>query len=191
MINCAKVQESIVKCGYLSAKSFFMFAFKCTKIKDYHAFFAQNGEKRPDTGGCMAHSFKRPGQPWEITDGFVLLLGELSSVEKLRPKIDQSITILFSKVLQHKYFTHHPKLFTTCYKVLATLFSNMGKMYTKRCLEIFLDGLFYGLTIDNKLAQVAAEDCFLTVAKVIGPNILKGRVENYDSKMLSKLHFVQ
>ena len=138
----------------------------------------------------MAHSFKRPGQPWEITDGFVLLLGEISSVNDLKAKIDNSVTILFAKVFNYKHFTHHPKLFTTCYKVLAALFTNMGKMYTKRTLEMFLDGLFYGLSIDNKLAQCAAEDCFTTIAKIIGPNILKGRVENYDSKMLNKLHFV-
>ena len=76
------------------------------------------------------------------------------------------------------------------FQVLSAMFANLGKMATKRSLELFLDGLLYGLSVDNKLAQCAAQDCLLAVSKLIGPNILRGRVENYDPRKVDLLSFI-
>merc|ERR1712228_412475 len=51
-------------------------------------------------------------------------------------------------------------------------------------LEHFFDLIFYCLESDNALCSYAAEDCLHKLSAVLGPNILKGRIENYNPRHL-------
>jgi hypothetical protein len=140
------------------------------------------GGKAPGAGGCSAsHHFKRPAQPWERTDGAVRLFMELSDVQETKPELLAMVPKL-SSATRKRNFEHHKHLLETIFKCLPMIFRRLTKNKVKPYINDFLDALFYGLKSDMSLLKAASVECLQSFSLLLGPNILKGRIEmtNYD-----------
>eukprot|EP00116_Pleurobrachia_bachei_P012586 sb/3472848/ len=140
--------------------------------------------KAPGAGGCSAsHHFKRPAQPWEQTDGGVRLFAELANVTAAKPGLVPLLSAL-SSVTRRRHFEHHKHLLETIYKALPVIFRRLTKPKIKPHVNEFLDGLKYGLQSDNNLLKAASVECLQSMSLMLGPNILRGRIEMTDPDML-------
>ena len=140
------------------------------------------GGKAPGAGGCSAsHHFKRPSQPWEQTDGAVRLFMELSDIAECKVELLTLITKL-SSASTRRNFEHHKHLLETVYKCLPIVFRRLTKNKVKPYINDFFDGLFYGIKSDVSLLKAACVECLQSLSLLLGPNILRGRIEmsNYE-----------
>uniref|UniRef100_UPI00358EA03A uncharacterized protein isoform X1 n=1 Tax=Myxine glutinosa TaxID=7769 RepID=UPI00358EA03A len=139
-------------------------------------------------GGCSGgHSLKRASQPWELSDGCVYLMSELASISTTTAtEIGKLLPILASAATKHHY-TQHVNFIENVCRQLPVLAQHVGKRAFKVHLENFLDSIFYGLDCENQLTACAATECLQRLAQIIGPAILRGRVEMYNSRYLKKL----
>ncbi|XP_038077963.1 uncharacterized protein LOC119745577 [Patiria miniata] len=142
------------------------------------------GSKRE--GGCMDHKFRRPSEPWEVCEGCIQLLSELSSIQSLSASVGTLLPSVAEATRNQTYAQHVHLLETVC-KQLPVIAKNIGKRYFKPNLERFLDSIFYALSCDNALTSSAASLCLIELGKYLGPNILKGRVEQYNPNYINKL----
>lgn len=136
-------------------------------------------------GGCTDCKFKRVSELWEKADGVVYLIGELSAIEDCKPKLTTSILKTADACRKHHYVSHY-SLIETVLKTLPIIAENLGKRTFKgQFLEEFLDCLFYALdSQDHALASAAASHCVTFLSEFVGPNILRGRVEQYNPQYL-------
>jgi len=142
------------------------------------------GGKAPGAGGCSAsHHFKRPSQPWERTDGAVRLFMELSDVNDTKSDLLPMVRKL-SSATRKRNFEHHKHLLETIYKCIPMIFRRLTKIKIKPFINDFFDGLFYGLKSDNNLLKAASVECLQSLSLLLGPNILKGRIEMMDYNMM-------
>ena len=137
-------------------------------------------------GGCSNATFRRPPQPWELCDGCVYLIAELSSITDAAQKIVNVLPAL-SKALSYKHYTAHLVLHESLCKVLPIIAKGIGKKYFKPNLHLFFDSLFYSLESENALTASAASQCLNQLSQFLGPNILRGRVEEYNPSYLRAL----
>ncbi|GBN88208.1 hypothetical protein AVEN_233420-1, partial [Araneus ventricosus] len=61
---------------------------------------------------------------------------------------------------------------------LPNLCKGIGKRHFKQFLEMFLEDIFYSLTCENILTSSAASQCLTLLSNMLGPNILRARIEN-------------
>jgi len=132
-------------------------------------------------GGCMDCGYMRPQEPWERSDGAVYLLRALA---KDHPEEMAAMLPELADVARHRHFAHHFTLLETIWKQLPEVAATIGKKRFKAHLERFLEPLHYSLTSHNQLATHAARLCVASIAKLIGPGILRGRVEMADDRFL-------
>ena len=140
------------------------------------------------SGGCSDCKFQRVSELWEKADGAIYLIGELSALEECRPKLTTSILKAAEACRRHHYVSHF-SLIETMLKTLPSLADNLGKRVFKgQFLEEFLDCLFYALdSREHALASAAATHCLAFLSDFVGPNILRGRVEQYNPRYVSLL----
>ncbi|XP_063684832.1 uncharacterized protein LOC134819012 [Bolinopsis microptera] len=142
------------------------------------------GGKALGAGGCSAsHHFKRPSQPWERTDGAVRLFMELSDVNDTKSDLLPMVRKI-SSATRKRNFEHHKHLLETIYKCIPMIFRRLTKIKIKPFINDFFDGLFYGLKSDNNLLKAASVECLQSLSLLLGPNILKGRIEMTDYNMM-------
>ncbi|XP_033114382.1 uncharacterized protein LOC117114802 [Anneissia japonica] len=141
---------------------------------------------RGSKGGCMDHQFKRPSEPWELCDGCIYLLSELSTIKSTEESVVEMLPSVADCGRNHNY-TQHVCLLETICKQLPIIAKNIEKRRFKSHLDKFLDPLFYALSCDSALTSSAASLCLIEIGKYVGPNILKGRVENYNASYVDKL----
>ena len=138
-------------------------------------------------GGCMDHSFKRNSEPWEVADGCLYLIGELASFEGAHATVEKCMDMILGAT-RNRAYTHHLYLFETINKVLPLIAHGLGKRTFKQYLERFFEVIFYtAANEDNALAKSAAAECLSKLSKFLGPNILAGRVEQYDPSCMKYL----
>lgn len=137
-------------------------------------------------GGCMDHKFRKPSEPWELADGCVYMLAELSSVSDLVPQISPFIPQL-ATASNFRHYTQHVTFLETLCKQLPFIAKGIGKRLFKSYLELFFDAIFYSMTCDNALTTSAASQCLNQLSSFLGPSILRGRVEQYNPKYLEQL----
>ncbi|PIK47878.1 hypothetical protein BSL78_15253 [Apostichopus japonicus] len=137
-------------------------------------------------GGCMDHKFRKPSEPWELGDGCINLLAELSSIPRLSQQVSNLLPSL-AKVLEKRNYPQHLVLLETACLQIPVIGGRIGKRYFKPQLEGFFEAIFYSLSCDNALTRAAAEACLSKLAKFLGPNILKGRVELYNPHFVNQL----
>ncbi|XP_012562698.2 uncharacterized protein LOC100213644 [Hydra vulgaris] len=135
-------------------------------------------------GGCSDHSFKRPSEPWELADGCVYLLSELSSVSDVHKHVVESIRHLI-EAIKFKHYIHHLNFFESVSKVLPNIAKGLGKRIFKQHIEGFFDMLFYSLSSENALSKLAANECVEFFIEFFGLNIVKGRVENFNPSYMA------
>jgi len=126
----------------------------------------------------------RECEPWMISQGCVWTLAEISKIKSCQAHVSQLLPVLFSSC-HHKHYSNHLSYFISVVSSLTTIVSSMEKKYFKSLLE--LDVIFMCLNSDNNNAKSAAEECLLVLSKVLGPNILRGRVENFNPQYVSSL----
>ena len=136
-----------------------------------------------DLGGCTeAAGVKTTSEPWEVAEGCVLAVAELSKHKDLQIQVSQLLPDMFDSC-HYKHYPAHLSYCTTCVNKFSQIISNMDKKYFKPFLEF--DVIFYCIESDNNNARIAGEDCLRVLSKILGPNILRGRVENSNPNMLS------
>ncbi len=141
-------------------------------------------------GGCGDCKFRKPSEPWEAADGCLYLMAELSSLQGCWEMISNLLPKA-AAATRFKHYTMHYSFLETVMKVLPTIGEGLGKRIFKPHLEDFFDAIFYCLASDNALASVAAEQCLIRLSKFLGPNILLGRVEQYNPRYVPMLESVQ
>ncbi|XP_033735448.1 uncharacterized protein LOC117323982 isoform X2 [Pecten maximus] len=138
-------------------------------------------------GGCMDHKFRKPTEPWELADGCIHLLAELSNHHDLAAPVSQMLPDM-AKSTSYQHYTQHIVYCETICKQLPNIAKGIGKRHFKMHLEMFLDIIFHSLTCDNSLTSSAASQCLNQLSAFLGPNILKGRVEQYNPRYLEQLN---
>ncbi|GFY50792.1 uncharacterized protein TNIN_184751 [Trichonephila inaurata madagascariensis] len=118
-------------------------------------------------GGCSDHKFKKPSEPWELADGCVHLVAELSQINELTSQICEIIPLLH-EAATYKHYTHHVCLLESLCKQLPNLCKGIGKQHFKQNLELFLNDIFYSLTCENILASSAASQCLTLLSQYVG-----------------------
>jgi len=137
-------------------------------------------------GGCSDCKFRRPPQVWEYGDGCIYLAAELSHVPCSQAEVIK-ILPLISSAAHHKHYTAHVSLLETLCKTLPAMAKGLGKKGFKSHLHLFLDAIFYSLECENALTSSAASQSLSSLSQFLGPNILRGRIEEYNPSYLRAL----
>ncbi len=123
--------------------------------------------------GCMDHGFQRPAEPWEVTDGAIYLLREISSV---RPELVAELIEVAIDVVRLRHYSHNVYLKETFWKAVPVIAKNMGKRPFKRILQPLLGPMVDTLLCSHRLAKHAAADCVEFLVKFVGKLIFTGRL---------------
>ncbi|XP_066947983.1 uncharacterized protein [Macrobrachium rosenbergii] len=134
-------------------------------------------------GGCSDCKFRRPPQLWERADGFLYLASELAGIPDSSSGVVSCLSLM-AEAVKHKHYTAHVTLLETLCKTLPQLAKGLNKRVFKSHLHLFLDSIFYALECENALTSSAASQCLTQLAQFLGPNILRGRVEEYNPSFL-------
>ena len=134
---------------------------------------------RGGSGGCTDAKFRKKSEPWELADGCVHAIAELARVKEFQGEVAKLLPLV-SDACHHRHYVMHLNFFSTVCGRLAEIGANVDKKNFKPYLEDFFDMIFYSLESENGLAVSAAEECICSLSKLLGPNILRGRVENYN-----------
>lgn len=137
-------------------------------------------------GGCSDCRFRRPPQLWERADGCVYLAGELAAVPEAAGEVTACLPLM-AEAVQHRHYTSHVTLLETLCKTLPHLARGLSKRVFKTNLHLFLDSIFYALECENALTSSAASQCLSQLSQLLGPNILRGRVEEHNPSYLRAL----
>ncbi|XP_025103889.1 uncharacterized protein LOC112569974 [Pomacea canaliculata] len=137
-------------------------------------------------GGCMDHKFRKPPEPWELADGCVHLMAELSHIAALGSAITKLMPLL-AKACSKRHYTHHLNFLETVCKQLPNLAKGLGKRSFKLFLESFLEPICYSIESDNILTSTAGSQCLAELTTFIGEGIMRGRIEQYDPRYLDYL----
>jgi len=141
---------------------------------------------RGGSGGCTDAKFRKKSEPWELADGCVHAIAELARVKEYQGEVSKMLPLV-SDACHHKHYVMHLNFFSTVCGRLAEIGANVEKKNFKPYLEDFFDMIFYSLESENGLAVSAAEECINSLSKLLGPNILRGRVENYNQGFVNAL----
>ncbi|KAK4314086.1 hypothetical protein Pmani_014616 [Petrolisthes manimaculis] len=137
-------------------------------------------------GGCSDCRFRRPPQVWERADGYVYLASELAGVPDAACEVTSCLPMV-AEAVQHKHYAAHITLLETLCKTLPHLAKGLSKKVFKSQLHLFLDSIFYALECENGLTSSAACQCLTQLSQLLGPNILRGRVEEHNPSYLRAL----
>lgn len=141
-------------------------------------------------GGCMDHGFQRAQEPWEMTDGCVYLLRELSTLTEKQPKCGEFVISQLESLADIGYvdhFKHALQLKEDLFKSMQVIVTGLGKKKFRGFVELFLDPIFRNIKQEETNCGVAAQDFLLHLNKTYGEGIFKAIVENHDDHYLDKL----
>ncbi len=127
-------------------------------------------------GGDVDYGVSEKTEPWESSDGAVYLLRELSSIH---PETTVKYFPMLAEIAKLDHFRHAGNLRETIYTCLPIMLKNVGKVHCKASLELFYDAIFMARKGENRNAAVTASECLVEIGKLVGPTILKGRLEAY------------
>lgn len=130
--------------------------------------------------------FRKPPEPWELADGCVHLVAELSQIPQASPSVVQLMPLL-AEAARHRHYVHHVALLETVCKQLPNIVKGVGKRAFRPLLEPFLDSIFYSLSCENALTSSAASQCLNQLSSLLGPSILRARVEQWNPRYLEQL----
>ena len=119
-------------------------------------------------------------EPWQIAEACVHTVAELSKIKERQQMVSSLLPHVFQSC-QYKHSAHLQYCAAVCRR-LPEIATNLDKRYFKPHLE--LEVIFVCLEADNPQASAAGRDCLQTLSRILGPNILRGRVENLDPALL-------
>lgn len=135
----------------------------------------------------MDHGFSRPKELWELSDGSIFMLRELSAFEKHQEFVIGNLENL-SNLGYIDHFKHSHVLRENLFKSLTKIVENLGKKKFRSYIEMFLDIAFRcAKSQENQLMAVAAQDYILAMSKTYGESIFKAIVEGHDERYLDEL----
>ena len=134
----------------------------------------------------MDHGFSRPKELWELSDGSVFVLRELSAMEKHQEFVVGQLDNL-SNCAYVDHFKHSHVLKENIFKSLRKMCDNLGKKKFRGFVEFFLDPAFRNAKNENQNLAFAAQDFVLNLEKLYGAGILKAIVEGHDERYVSEL----
>jgi hypothetical protein len=89
----------------------------------------------------MDHGFTRPKEPWELSDGAVFLLREISKMDENLEFVKQNFESL-SSLASIDHFRHSHFLKENVFKSILAIVKTIGKKPFRPYVEIFLDPTF-------------------------------------------------
>ena len=138
-------------------------------------------------GGCMDHGFTRDKEDWELSDGSVFMLREMSKDEKLHEFVVSHLQNLISlSMVDH--FKHSTSLKENLFKSLIQIMKNLGKKKFRAHVDDMLDPAFRNSKrLENMNMAIAAQDFILAMDDTYGQSIFKAIVESFDDRYLQDL----
>lgn len=127
-----------------------------------------------NTTHTHTHRYARPKRNWEVTDGGIYLLRELTA---LHPSEGASFLAALAEVCDSPAARGVPELRVTLWKQLVPVARALGKRPFKQHLEPLLPGMIGDLKSDSQLVASAAADCIEFLREWLGQGIFKGRVQ--------------
>lgn len=100
--------------------------------------------------------FLQPTQPWELSDGAMFLLREMSA---RHADACEQFLLSVLEILNLSHFFHHVYLKETIWRQLPVIARNLGPAKFKPHMDPFLSPLFYSLKSKNRLLEQSAADC--------------------------------
>lgn len=140
----------------------------------------------PKAGLPTDWNFRKPPEPWELADGCIHLISELSQVAQVSASVVEFLPAL-SGALRHRHYLHHVVLLETFCNELPSMVKGIGKRTFKTHIELFFEPIFYSLNSENALTSSAASQCLNQLSSLLGPSILRARVEQWDPRYLEQL----
>ncbi|KAH6926961.1 hypothetical protein HPB50_024298 [Hyalomma asiaticum] len=140
----------------------------------------------PRAGLPTDWNYRKPPEPWELADGCIHLISELSQVPQVSTSVAEFLPAL-SEASRHRHYAHHVVLLETLCSQLPNVVKGVGKRAFKMHLELFFEPIFYSLNCENALTSSAASQCLNQLSSLFGPSILRARVEQWNSRYLEQL----
>ncbi|KAH7972884.1 hypothetical protein HPB52_018467 [Rhipicephalus sanguineus] len=135
----------------------------------------------PRAGLPTDWNYRKPSEPWELADGCIHLIAELSQVPQVSTSVAEFLPAL-SEASRHRHYAHHVVLLETLCSQLPNIVKGVGKRVFKVHIELFFEPIFYSLNCENALTSSAASQCLNQLASLFGPSILRARVEQWNSR---------
>jgi len=135
----------------------------------------------------MDHGFQRAKEAWEMSDGVIFLLREVTALENMQDFAIKQLDSL-SNLAYIDHFKHSNVLKENLFKSLTQIVKNLGKKKFRGYIEIFLDPAFRNAK--NQEAQnmaIAAQDFILALEKTYGENIFNAILEGHDDRYIADL----
>nr|XP_046486341.1 uncharacterized protein LOC124220926 isoform X2 [Neodiprion pinetum] len=110
------------------------------------------------------------------------LLGELAMIGGPASSVVTEILPLLAEISKLRHYSNHLQLLENLCKTLPIICTSIGKKYTKSIVQDFFDSIFYALESENALTSSAASQCLNTLSSLIGPSILRAKVQSYNPR---------
>ena len=138
-------------------------------------------------GGCMDHGFTRHKELWEMSDGAVFIIREVSKFEGMHDTVTKNLENLINLCyIDHFKQTHSLK--ENLFKSLTQILKALGKKKFRGYIELFLDPVFRNAKDQKDLNMAtAAQDFILEIEKTYGPGIFKAILESNDERFIDDL----
>lgn len=139
--------------------------------------------------GCGNCGIERPKAPWEATDGCIFLMRELIGTMEPSDEVLLPLMQEMADVCRVKHFPHSDDMRTTLFRQLPAMARSLGKNRFKTLyLHMFMDVLINTLESksESALSQHAAGQCAEELGELVGPMILRGRLDDYQQAIYDK-----
>lgn len=103
----------------------------------------------------MDHGFARAKELWELSDGSIFLLRDLSSLEEMHPFVIKNLDNL-SNIGMIDHFKHSHSMKENLFKSLKMIVQNLGKKPFRGYVEIFLDPTFRAARNEENMNMAVA-----------------------------------
>jgi len=125
--------------------------------------------------------YARASHPWELADGCLYLLGDISQIPGYDKELHPMVPAIL-RAVQHRTYSQHLLLMETLCKILPCLITGIGKRPFKEYLSQFFEPIFYSIESENTSTSSAGRVCLKELCTVYGPNIIRSRVELYEPR---------
>jgi len=129
----------------------------------------------------LLHGFHAPskirkeekGEPWEVSDGVVHLIGELATIY---PEAIAGYIPIMTKLMNLEGFKSSIELKEAICMSLPEIMKSLGSEFCSKNIEGFFDGIF---VLMKSIKSKSARDCLDELGKVMGSEVLKKKLTAY------------
>ncbi|XP_021948271.1 uncharacterized protein LOC110845996 isoform X1 [Folsomia candida] len=125
-----------------------------------------------------------PPQPWEVGDGFMYLIGDISQISECQIYLPTLVPLVL-KAAQHRSYSQHVVILETTCKIIPCIVNGIGKRPFKEYLQQCFEPIFYSIECENSMTAAAGRACLKELCTIYGPNIIRSRVELYDPRFVN------